>query len=158
MDIKVRELVNEINETRTQTAASSKDEVRVMQAMLNDKSFVVDVYGNKGIKGQYCPYEESRAMIANIIKDTTRINSKEASDLANAYEFGKQESTIMVGISKEFVNTYMDTGRKLPLGGRENSNISIAKKVKPEKVSDSGKVIPSHNGLKVYSGCPSWLK
>ena len=51
MDIRVRELVNEINETRTQTSASAKDEVRVMQAMLNDDSFVVDVYGNKGVKG-----------------------------------------------------------------------------------------------------------
>ena len=158
MDIRVRELVNEINETRTQTSASAKDEARVMQAMLNDDSFVVDVYGNKGVKGQYCPYEESRTMIANIIKSTTKINAKEAEDLANAYEFGKQESTIMVGLSKEFVNTYTETGRKLPLGGREHSNISIAKKVKPEKASDSGKVTPSHNGLKVYSGCPSWLK
>ena len=158
MDIRVRELVNEINETRTQTSASAKDEARVMQAMLNDDSFVVDVYGNKGVKGQYCPYEESRTMIANIIKSTTKINAKEAEDLANAYEFGKQESTIMVGLSKEFVNTYIETGRKLPLGGREHSNISIAKKVKPEKASDSGKVTPSHNGLKVYSGCPSWLK
>lgn len=154
----VKELIEEINKTRTQTSASAKDETRVMRAMLNDPTYKVDVYGKTGIEGQYCPYEESRTMIANIIKSTTKINAKEAEDLANAYEFGKQESTIMVGLSKEFVNTYIETGRKLPLGGREHSNISIAKKVKPEKASDSGKVTPSHNGLKVYSGCPSWLK
>ena len=47
----VRELVNEINNTRTQTSASAKDEVRVMKAMLNDPDFKVDVYGKSGVEG-----------------------------------------------------------------------------------------------------------
>lgn len=171
----VKALVKEINETRTQTSASAKDEVRVMRAMLNDPTFKVDVWGRSGIEGQYSPYDEARSMVANIIKDTTKITAKEASDLASNYEFGKQEAAAMVGISKEFINTYIETGRKLPLGGRETSNISIAKKVKearpnsfPKKVgvNDDGTdryetvddgIIPAHGSLKVYSSAPSWL-
>lgn len=175
MENTVKELIKEINETKTQISASAKDEVRVMKAMLNDPTFKVDIYGNSGVEGQYCPYDEARMMVANIIKDTTKISSKEAADLANSYEFGKQEANIMIGISKEFINTYIETGRKLPLGGRETSNISIAKKVKEERtnsfpkkvgVNDDGTdryetvsegVIPAHGSLKVYSSAPSWL-
>lgn len=172
----VLDLVREINETRTQTSASAKDETRVMRAMLNDPNFKVDIYGRSGIQGQYCPYDEARTMIANIIKDTTKITSMEATELASTYEFGKQESNIMIGIAKEFVNTYIETGRKLPLGGRATSNISIAKKTKSAKsnkfpkkvgVNDDGSdryetvgdgTIPEHGSLKVYSSAPAWLK
>lgn len=171
----LKSLIKEINDTRTQTSASAKDEVRVMRAMLNDPSFKVDVWGRSGIEGQYCPYDESRTLVANIIKDATKISAKEAADLANNYNFGKQEASIMVGITKEFINSYIETGRKLPLGGRETSNISIAKKVKearsnsfPKKVgvNDDGTdryetvddgIIPAHGSLKVYSSAPSWL-
>jgi hypothetical protein len=171
----VDELIKEINTTRTQTSASAKDETRVMRGMLNDPTFKVDVYDKGGIKGTYCPYEEARNMISNIIKDTTKISGKEAMELAQSYEFGKQESNIMIGIAKEFVNTYLETGRKLPLGGRETSNISIAKKVKKEraggfprkagvnsdgtdKINKEETIIPAHGSLKVYSQCPSWVK
>ena len=173
----VKELIKEINETRTQTSASAKDETRVMRTMLNDPTFKVDVYGKSGVEGVYCPYEESRTMIGNIIRDTTKISGKEAMELANNYEFGKQESNIMVGLSKEFVNTYLQTGRKLPFGGRADSNISISRKVKEAKVISSpkkvgvnddgtdkyesvsdGSVTPAHGSIKVYSSCPPWLK
>lgn len=171
----VKQMVEEINATRSQTSASNKDEQRVMKAMLNDPTYKVDVWGRSGIEGQYCPYEEARAMVANIIKDTTKISAKEAEELAANYNFGRQESSIMIGLSKEFVNTYIETGRKLPLGGRETSNISIAKKVKPavEKVfnkkvgvaNDGTDIfeqvsvqIPEHGSLKVYSSAPSWVK
>ena len=175
-DFNVTELIGEINSSRTQTSASSKDENRVMRAMLNDPTFKVDVWSKNGIEGQYCPYEESRTMIANIIKTTTHISSNEATELANKYEFGKQEAGIMIGIAKEFVNTYVETGRKLPLGGRETSNISIAKKVKEAKPSIftrkvgvnedgsdkyetvTGDIIPAHGSLKVYSSAPSWVE
>ena len=122
----VKQLIDEINTTRTQTSSSIKDETRVMKAMLNDPDFKVDIYGKSGVEGSYCPYEESRTMIANIIKETTKISKQEATALADSYEFGNQEANIMIGISKEFINTYLETGRKLPLGGREDSNISIA--------------------------------
>lgn len=176
MSTTVKQLVADINQARTQTSSSVKDEIRVMKAMLNDPTFKVDIWSKDGIEGQYCPYDEARTMVANIIKDTTKISNNEATDLASSYEFGNQEASIMIGISKEFINTYIETGRKLPLGGRETSDIAIAKKVKeahtnsyPKKVGvnedgtdkyetvDDG-VIPEHGSLKVYSPTPSWLK
>lgn len=171
----VKSLVNEIDSTRTQTSANAKDENRVMRAMLNDPTFKVDVWSRNGIENQYCPYDEARTLVSNIIKDTTKISAREADELASKYEFGKQEAGIMIGISKEFINTYIETGRKLPLGGRETSNISIAKKVKESRsnsfikkigVNDDGTdkletvndgTIPTHGSLKVYSSAPSWL-
>ena len=72
----VMELVKEINETRTQTSASAKDELKVMQAMLNDREFVVDVYGKTGVIGQYCPSDDAHAMAANIIKGATKMTTK----------------------------------------------------------------------------------
>ena len=73
----VKTLVKEIKEGLAQQSSSQKDEIRVMRAMLNDPTYKVDVYGKTGIEGQYCPYEESRTMVANIIKDTTKfINTK----------------------------------------------------------------------------------
>ena len=137
----VRELINEINTTRTQASSKAKDEVRVMKAMLNEPEFKVDVYGKSGVEGQYCPYEESRIMVSNIIKNTTKVSQQEAMSLANSYEFGNQEATIMVGLSKEFINTYIETGRKLPLGGREKSNISIAKKIKEARIGNTPKKV-----------------
>lgn len=153
-EFNVKELVANIEESRTQTSANAKDENRVMRAMLNDPTFKVDVWGRNGIEGQYCPYEEARILVANIVKDTTKISAKEASDLASQYEFGKQEAGIMINISKEFVNTYIETGRKLPLGGRDTSNISIAKKIKESKTYGS----ITHGSLKVYSPAPIWIK
>lgn len=172
----VRDLIVEINNSRTNAKPNMKDEQRIMQAMLNDPDYKVDVYKSTGVVGVYCPYEESRRMLSNIIKDTTKISAKEATELAENYQFGKTESEIMVGISKEFINTYVETGRKLPLGGREKSNIALEKRVKearpnnyPKKigVDADGKdiyetvndgMIPSHNTLKVHAGCPDWLK
>ena len=172
----VKELIVEINTARNQkTSANTRDEVRVMMTMLNDPTFKVDVYNRTGVTGQFCPYEASRQMIVNIIKDATKISTQEARALAESYQFDRSTSDTMVGISKEFINTYLETGRKLPLGGREKSNISIAKKVKPAKVNtypkkvgiaDDGSDIyetvndgmtPEHGSIKVYSPCPTWL-
>lgn len=175
METTVKALIKEINDTRTQISTSVKDEQRVMRAMLNDPTFKVDVYGKNGVESQYCPYEDSRDMIASIIKDTTHMSSKEAEELAKGYEFGKNEATTMINISKEFINTYIETGRKLALGGRADSDISIAKKTKEAKVNSYPKkvgvnadgtdkyetitegTIPAHGSLKVYSPAPSWL-
>ena len=172
----VMELVKEINETRTQTSASAKDELKVMQAMLNDREFVVDVYGKTGVIGQYCPSDDAHTMAANIIKGATKMTTKEAELLAENYGFTKSDANTFINISKEFINTYVETGRKLPLGGREKSNIALSKKVKGERsnnfpkkvgVNDDGTdkyescgegMIPTHNSLRVHSSCPPWLK
>lgn len=169
------ELVNEINQTRSQTSASAKDEVRVMKAMLNDPTYTVDIYSKDGVVAQYSPYNSARSLVSNIIKDTAKISGKEADELASNYKFGKSEASTMIDLSKEFVNVYMDTGRKLPLGAREKSNISLSRKVKeshpntyPKKIGtdSNGKdiyetvtdgMIPEFNSVKVYAPCPDWL-
>lgn len=173
----VQELITEINGNRTNASSNIKDEQRVMRAMLNDKDYKVDVYKGTGVIGTYCPYEESRRLLSNVIKSTTKITAQEATELASDYEFSRADSEIMVGLSKEFINTYVETGRKLPLGGREKSNVSLEKKVKearantyPKKVGvdangkdiyenvNDGTIIPSHDSIKVHGGCPAWLK
>ena len=110
----VKEVIENINASRSQVSACAKDETKVMMAMLNDPTYKVDVYGRNGVEGVYCPYEEARTMVSNIIKDTTKINRNEANELANNYEFDKQNAVIMTGLSKEFINTYIQCGRKLP--------------------------------------------
>lgn len=172
---KVKELQKEIKTNLSQISASQKDENRIMRAMLNDMDYVVDVYGKEGKIGTYCPAEDARAMAASIISNTAKIPTAEARELANNHKFSKAEADSMIGISKEFINTFLETGRKLPLGGRENSNVSLSIKrvkdaVKPYNkisgVDDSGKTIyekastfvPAHNSVKVHASCPSWLK
>ena len=81
-EVTVRSLIEDINATRTQASASAKDEIKVMRAMLNDPTYKVDVYGKSGVEGQYCPYDEARAMISSILKDTTRMSTKESEELA----------------------------------------------------------------------------
>ena len=92
----VMELVKEIDETRSQCSASSKDEIRIMRAMLNDPEFVVDVYAKNGVVGQYCPYEDAHDMVANIIKNATKISTKEAEALSENYEFSKSDASTFV--------------------------------------------------------------
>lgn len=172
----VKELVEDIKASKTQTSANAKDEVKVMKAMLNDPTYKVDVYSKKGVTGQYCPYEETRGVVTDILKSTTRMSNKEATELASTYEFDNKGAQAMVNLSKEFINTYVETGRKLPLGGREDSNISIASKIKEAKISSfpmatsvnangekvysatPGRLIPEHKTLKVYSPVPAWIK
>lgn len=166
----VKALLKEIKSNLSQTSASQKDEVAVMRAMLNDTKYVVDVYGSKGKEGTVCPAEEARAFLRDTLAGAAKISSKEAQYIADNYEFKKSDAEHMVAISKEFVNTYLQTGRKLPLGGRAKSNISLAaKKVDasvrmfPKKVGDDKyekvKVkVPGYESIKVVGPCPKWVK
>lgn len=163
-------IVEEIKSNLKQRSASQKDEVAVMQGMLNDKDYAVGVYSKEGKIGEYSPYEDSRKMVSSILTETTGISGKEAGSLAGEFEFTKSEATTMVNISKEYVNTYLQTGRKLPLGGRENSDIALmAKDIKEAEKKFPGSignkdgemktaVIPAHGSIKVIAPCPSWLK
>lgn len=172
---KVNSLLKEIKDNLSQTSASQKDEIRVMRAMLNDKEYSVSVYGKEGKVGTMCPSEEARTMAASIISSTAKIPAAEAAKLADDHEFSKAESVSMINISKEFVNTFLQTGRKLPLGGREKSNVAIAaKEIKETQRSYPKKVgvnadgtprcdmksttVPAHNGIRVYSPCPEWVE
>lgn len=172
----VKELINEIKTGLSQISSSIKDEERVMRAMLNDKNYSVGIYGKEGKLGDYCPAQEARHMAANIIAGTTRISRSEAEALAAEYEFGKSDSAVMIGIAKEFTNTYLQTGRKLSFGGRENSEIAISQKQVeattkryPKRIGtdENGQpiydenaiaTIPAYGSAKIWASCPSWVK
>ena len=134
MSERVTDLVKDIRTNLKQRSASQKDEVKVMKAMLNDKDFRVGEYTREGKVGEYSPYEDSRKMVSTILSSAAKIPSAEAKEIANKYEFGKSEATTMINLSKEFVNTYVHTGRKLPLGGREDMNVAVQLKEVPELV------------------------
>ena len=171
----VKELIKFISENRTQTSANAKDENKVAMAMLNDPTFSVDIYNKEGVVGAYSPYEDTRTMVASIIKDTTKVSESEAKKLAADYQFGKSEAQSMINFGKEFVNTYLETGRKLPLGCREKSNCALVRHVKeartnsfpiPNGVNANGEklyttttgVTPEYNTIKVSGACPAHLK
>lgn len=168
--VKVTELIQGIKESVKQKSASSKDEIAVMQGMLNDAEYSVGVYDASGVVGQYCPREDATKMIGSVIASATKVSKDEAAALADAHQFNKTEAASMVGISKEFINTYAQTGRKINLGGRATSNVSlIPKDVEagvcryPSKQADgttitAEKQVPAYSTIKVKGSCPAWVK
>jgi hypothetical protein len=170
----VKSLISEIKTNLSQTSASQKDEVRVMRAMLNDTSYKVDIYEKEGKVGEYCPAEDARKMITSVIASAAKVPTAEAEQMASAHEFKKSEAETFINISKEFTNTYIQTGRKLPLGGRATSDVALSEKhvdatdrpyPKKTGVDQEGKDIyikaiakvPAHDSVKVYSPCPAWI-
>ena len=169
MKSQVEQLVEEIRDGLNRNKnASQEDEVRVMQAMLNDKDFCVDVYGRNGDITVYCPSAEFKRMASSIISSAVKISKDEASFLMDTYNVSKSEAEVMVGLSKQFINTYIDTDRRLSLGSRKDTNFQLCKKIVPERsrpcpkkvgVSEDGKSLydspvvttPAHVGLKVYT-------
>lgn len=157
-----------IRDGLNQRSASRKDEITIMKGMLNDPSFEVGVYSKEGQTGTYSPYEDSRKMVGNIIANTTKMSGPEAKQLAEEYEMTRSDAETFVNISKEFVNTYLQTGRKLPLGGRKTSNSALIlkhveekEKVVPSANSKDDKkttTVPEHDAVKTICPCPSWLK
>ncbi len=171
----VKTLIETIREGLSQQNSSQKDEVSVMKAMLNDRDYHVGIYSKEGQIGTICPADEARNMSASIISGATKIAIAEAKQLANEYEFTKNDAQNMVNISKEYVNTYLQTGRKLPLGGRETSDVSLIRKeveatqrTYPKQVGvdqDGNKIfekatteVKAHSTIKAQGSCPSWIK
>lgn len=171
----VIETVEAIRKVVTQTAASKKDETRVMMAMLNDKSYEVNVYDSNQQVGTFSPAKAARDMASSIIANTTQIGKDEAANLADGHEFTRSEAENMIGISKEFIYTYIQTKRKLPLGTRDNIDVGLSlKEVKSRKTAvphcigkdAEGKDIyefpvvntKPYTSIKVHASCPSHLK
>lgn len=162
------DIIKDVKSNVTQCSSSKKDEITVMQAMMNDTNFSVDAYSKGGKVDEYYPSRELRKVVTNVVASTTHIPVKEATELVNAYEFTRVDAAAMVNMSKEFVNTYLQTGRKLPLGGRKNSDIELMWKniedrtteipIKSETGERLNTFIPAHGGIKAINPCPEWLK
>lgn len=174
---KVTEIVQEIRGKLKQVSSSQKDEVRVMRAMLNDTSYEVDVYppNENGEKTTYNPAKDVRGMVAGIISSTTKMATAEANAIMDDYEFKRGEAETMINVSKEFINTYIQTGRKCYLGGREKSNVALSLKQVPERermtprqvgiAEDNTKIIEytakkvnAHESVRVHGSCPPWVE
>lgn len=168
-------LIKEIKDGLSQVNASHKDEVAVMQAMLSDPDYEVTVYTKAGPSGTYNPCKDFRGMCSSIISSTTKIPVEESQALMENYNVKKAEADSMVGISKEFVNTFLHTGRKLPLGGHQDSDVSLCLKEVPESVRSCPRrvgqnadgsnqynrvptTIAAHEAIRVHAPCPSWKK
>lgn len=160
-----------INQIRTDIGdgsrkSSNKDEVEVMRTMMNDTEYIVNIY-NDNNTDTYNPGEDIRKMMANVISETTCISKKEAKELLKNYEFSKSDARTMVRFGKEYVNTYLQTGRKYNLGGRNMSNVSLLwKNIQersvevPVKGTDERRriTIPSYEGIKAINEFPAWIK
>lgn len=173
---KLIESIRQLNVERGRTAISQKDEVAVMRAMINDQNFRTTVYDKDGATDQtICPSECIRSVVSDAITNTTKMPKAEANNLMNNYEFSNKDSENLVNVSKEFVSNYIQTGRKLPLGCREESDISLSyKRVEattkgsPTRsgVDENGKdlwtikttTIPAHDSISVHAPCPAHLK
>lgn len=169
---KVQDLIKEIHGLDTRTA-SKKDEVRVMKALMNDKGYKVAVFNREGQVGYICPSQELRQMCASVMSTAAKIPQVEADHLMEDHEFKRSEAEHMIEFSKEFINTYIHTGRKLPLGGRELSSVSLAIKPVPagertypkqigfnedgSKKYQSGKsYVQNYESIRVYAPVPAW--
>ena len=160
-----KKVISEIIESTTKHAVSRKDEISVMKALINDPTFTVQTYTNDQVS-DYKPGEEFRKMISNTISACTKITHKEAAELVNQYDFSRSDAVAIVDLSKEFINTYLNTGRKIALGGRTTSDIELMWKEIPDRTvqvpSKNGErttaEIPAHGGISVSNPCPSWVK
>lgn len=167
----VKTLINDIKENNSQVAVNQKDELNFMKTMLNTREYEVDVYNGKGIIGTFNPSNAARETLAIGISGAAKVPMSEAESLAENHEFGKKEAENYIGISKQFVLGYAETGRKLKLGTREDSDVAISMKhidaqtnVKvPNRVNGTIQGtkevdLPAYNKMKVSSPCPKHLK
>ena len=66
------QLIKDENQARNRVAASQKDEIAVMRAMINDKDFKVQVYDRNGATNQFIsPSDNARSIGSNILTSTT---------------------------------------------------------------------------------------
>ena len=163
------------NSKRRYATTSQKQEVTMCNAMMNDTTYEVPIYAGSGYQGVYNPAQSFRRAVASSMSNITGIPRIEADKLVRNYTFNTEEATEILNFSKEFINTYLQTGRKLPLGGRERSNVSLKLKQidagfvsYPVKVGEDTEGKPicetkeayvgGYETIKVYGPWPQWCK
>lgn len=171
----VLKTIENVKQNVKQRSASIRDEVTVMQALLNDRDYEVEIFKKNGENEFFAPGREFRGMVTDIISSAAKINQEESAHLVENYEFKRAQAQTMVGISKEFIHSYLDTGRKFKLGGRVDSDVSFVKKefeagmrryparvgVDPsgDPIMGASEIwVDSYTGIKASSPCPDWIK
>ena len=161
----VQNMIEEIRKSNS-SKVNKKQEIEVMAAMVNDYNYKPAILNKQNeVDGYICPAECMDKVATQIIK-SAGIGATEAEGLAKQYEYTKNDASQLLDVSKEFVNCYMDTGRKLSLGKREKSDITLQQKINEEcdkkfhkkvgEASDGSPVmeeftkhIPEHKTIKV---------
>lgn len=109
-------LIKDIVERTTQVAVNKADEVEVMQTMLNDKEFSVAVFDrNKGYMGSRSPRNEAIQLAVDTLSGVTGMSTVEAHALTENYEYTKRDAAHFINIGKDFIGTYLQSGRKMTL-------------------------------------------
>ena len=143
MKSELNSIIDEIKSTAKQISINKVDEVKVMKSMLNDKNYKIEIFDkNEGYIGDKCPAEEATQFISNVIQVATGLDSKDSRHLADNYEFTKKDAIFMVNNAKDFIETYMKTGRKINIIQNDTCEASIYAK----NISAGTKNIPSKPG------------
>lgn len=161
-------LVADIKKNTSQIAINRVDENRVMKCMLNDKNFSLGVYDkNLGYIGEKCPHDNAVNFVKNIIMGSTGLDSKDSKHLAENYEFTKRDAGFLLENMRDFMQVYMQTGRKINImqtGATEaclyTKDISAKSKLVPDKEqSGKSKQITTSPFIKLVSAstCPKYL-
>lgn len=161
----LQELISQIQEITVRQKSQNKgDEIAVAQALLNDPEFQVGIYDkNKGLIGTRNVHEEAVKFVSNISAEITGLDKKTAEELAGKYTFTKKDANFIINTSRDFIQTYLRTGRKFNLIQTDDSEASVFMKPVPAK----DKIVPSKDGTKLVktgayqkvackSGCPKY--
>lgn len=145
------QLMRQIQEvTRKQKSQNKTDEIIVAQTLLNDPDFQIGVYDkNKGLIGTRNVHNEAVTFITNVTSEITGLDKKSTEDLVKNYTFTKRDAQFLINTSKDFVQTYLQTGRKFNLVQSADSEANIVLKPAPARE----KVVPTKDGTKLVSTC-----
>lgn len=141
MKSEMEQLIEEIKKvTETQTSINKADELRVMTTMLNDPEFSIGVYDKKiGYIGQRSPHDEAVKFVGDVIQRATGLDKKDSQHLASELEFTKRDANFLIGNMKDFLATYVSTGRKINIMQTGSTEANLFTK----EIGSSTKTIPN---------------
>lgn len=120
------QLIQDIIKRTSQTAINKADEITVMQCMLNDPEFEVGVFdSNNGYIGSHCPRADAMGLVIDTLTGITGMSSVEAYNLGKDYEFTKRDASRLLSLSRDFIGTYLQTGRKFTLTNNDPRGQSV---------------------------------
>ena len=158
-------LVQITEASKKQRSQNRSDEIKVQRAMLNDPTFKIGIYDKKeGLIGERCPREEAVQFITDISSSITGLDRPTTEKLAENYEFTKKDAQFFINMNKDFISTYLRTGRKLGLIQTEDCEASVLyrstasrEKIIPGKDGIKTTVVPSYTKLISKSKAPKYL-
>lgn len=160
----MHELISQIQEiTAKQKSQSISDQIRVQQMLLNDKEYEVGIYDrNRGRIGSRNVHHEAVNFVADISSAITGLDRQSAQEAAEGYTFTKKDASFFVNMTHDYLQTMLQTGRKVPIVQTEDSEASIlyrAVESREKKVpgKDTTVVVPGYRKVVVKSKAPKYI-